>query len=199
MGALGNMGDILQSIRTNVLTAANGSQSQESLNAIQAEIDGAVNALDDIVQSTSYNGQTLLDGNFSSRQFAVGENSTLSISIPAVGSSVLGSSETGSLASIDVTSPEGAQAALETIDQSLDQISQARSSVGSSQNEFASSINTLSTARINLESAQSQIMDMDLAEESMVLSQMKTLEKASLFALAQTNKVQKAGLVNLLG
>ena len=44
-GALGEMTDILQSIRTNVVAAANGSQSQESRNAIQAEIAGSLEAL----------------------------------------------------------------------------------------------------------------------------------------------------------
>jgi flagellin len=196
-GALGEMGDILQSIRTNVLTAANGSQSQESRNAIQMEISGAVEALNDIARSTTYNGQTLLDGSFSNKQFAVGENSVIGLSIPGV--TTLGGGETGSLSSLDVTTADGAQEALETVDQALDQLNRARSDVGSSQNQFASSINNLATSRINMEAARSQIEDVDLAEESMVLSQMKTLEKASLFALAQANETRKNSLVNLLG
>ena len=198
-GALGEMTDILQSIRTNVVAASSDGQSQESRNAIQEEIAGALEALDDIAAGTTYNGQTLLDGSFSNKQFAVGENSAIGISVPAVDSSVLGSDETGSLSSIDVTSTEGAQAALETVDQALDQLNQARSGVGSSQNQFASSINNLSTTRINMEASQSQIMDVDLAEESMVMNQMKVLEKASLFALSQANETQKNSLVNLIG
>ena len=112
---------------------------------------------------------------------------------------MLGGGETGSLATIDVTTAEGAQAALETVDQALDQVNEARSEVGSTQNQFTSSINNLSTTRINMEAAQSQIMDVDLAEEAMVLNQMKVLEKASLFALSQANETQKNSLVNLIG
>lgn len=198
-GALGEMSDILQSIRTNVLNAANGSQSQESRNAIQAEITGAVEALDDIARSTTFNGQTLLDGSFSNKQFAVGEETLIGVSVPAVDSTKLGSSETGSLSSIDVTTAEGAQEALETVDQALDQVNRARSDVGSTQNQFASSINNLASSRINMAAARSTIMDVDLAEESMVLNQMKTLEKASLFALAQANDVRKSSVATLLG
>lgn len=197
-GALGEMTSILQSVRTSVVAAANGSQSQDSLAAIQDDISGSIAALDDVADSTTYNGQSLLDGSFSNRQFAVGEDTTIGVSIPEVSSSVLGSSDT-SLAGIDVTTAEGAQAALEAVDEALSQVNQARSEVGSSQNQFTSSINNLSTTRVNLLAAESEIMDVDLAEESMVLSQMKALSQASLFALSQANESQKSSLANLLG
>lgn len=197
-GALGEMTDILQSIRTNILTAANGSQSQESRNAIQAEIAGSIGALDDVAQSTTFNGQNLLDGTFSNKSFMLGDQTVVGMSIPAVGSQVLGG-ENGSLAAIDVTTEAGAGAALETVDQALDQVSQARSSVGSTQNQFSSSINNLATSRISMAAAGSQITDVDIAEESMVLNQMKVLEKASLFALSQAGQVKKNSIANLLG
>ena len=109
-GALGEVSDILQSVRTSVVAAANGSQSQGSLIAIQEDIAGALEALDEVAGSTTYNGQSLLDGGFSNKQFAVGENTTIGVSVPEVSSKVLGSSHT-SLAEIDVTTAEGAQAA----------------------------------------------------------------------------------------
>jgi flagellin len=197
-GALGEMRTILESVRTNVVAAANGSQSQKSLTAIQKDISGALEALDDVAGATTYNGQMLLDGSFSDRQFVLGENSVISLSVPAADTRVLGSSES-SLAQIDVTTADGAQTALDAVDQALSQVSQARSQVGSSQNQFASSIENLTTTRLNTLAAESTIMDVDLAEESMVLSQMKTLEKAGLFALSQANKIHKENLANLLG
>lgn len=197
--ALGGMTDILQSIRTNVLAAASGSQSQESRNAIQAEIAGSIQALDDIAQSTTYNGQNLLDGTFSNKSFMVGEQTVIGMTIPGVGSQVLGSGEGNTLATLDVTTEEGASSALSTVDQALDQVVQARSSLGSTQNQFSSSINNLAVSRISMASSRSQIMDVDLAEESMVLNQMKVLEKASLFALSQAGQVKKNSIASLLG
>jgi len=41
-------------------------------------------------------------------------------------------------------------------------------------------------------------MDVDIAEESMVMNRMKLLEKASTFALVQAN-ASKGNLVNLIG
>jgi len=198
-GALGQMTDILQSVRTQVVQAANGSQSQESLEAIQADITGSLEAFDEIARSTSFNGQTLLDGSFSNKIFAMGEEGAIDISIQGMGSSSLGSGEEGTLGTINVTTPEGAQVALETIDQSLEQLSRVRSEVGSTQNQFESSIQNMTASRINMEASQSQIMDVDLAEESMVMNQMKVLEKASIFALSQANEIKKKSLVNLLG
>jgi len=197
-GALGQMNDILQSIRVNVVAAANGSQSQDSLVAIQEDISGALKALDDVAASTSYNGQSLLDGSFSNKQFVVGENSVINLSIPEANSTVLGSNEI-SLSQIDVTTADGAQTALGVVDEALSQVNQARSEVGSSQNQFSSTINNLSTTRINTMASESSIMDVDLAEEAMVLNQMKVLEKASLFALSQANETQKSSLASLLG
>ncbi len=197
-GALGQMSDILQSVRTQVVQAANDSQSLESRQAIQSEINGSLTALNEIAQSTSFNGQPLLSGNFVNKSFSTGQGSSIEISIDAMDVSKLGNSETGSLSGIDVTTAQGAQDALGVVDEALDQVSRVQSNIGSTQNQFTTSYEALYTGRINLEAAQSQIMDVDIAEESMVMNQMKLLEKASTFALVQAN-VSKGNLINLIG
>lgn len=197
-GALGQMTEILQSIRSNVIAAAGGGHSQESLQAIQADIEGSLTALNDIAENTSFNGQPLLSGSFTDKAFSMGSDSSISISIPSVGAGQLGSSDTGFLSGIDVTTAEGAQNALDTVDQAMEQIGQVRSSLGSTQNHFDSAIQGLETGMINLQAAQSQIMDTDLAEESMIMNQMKLLEKTSTFALSKANE-SKGHLLNLIG
>jgi len=187
-GALGQMSDILQDIRIKTLDAANGTYSPDSRAAIQADINGSLESLKGIVDSTSYNGQTLLDGTFN--------NATLSIG--SVDPSKLGSDESGSLSEIDVTTAEGAQKAIESVDQAMEQLNQTRSDVGASQNQYVSDINVLSTTRVNLLAAQSQIRDTDLAEESILLNKMKLLEKAGIYAQAQANSSKK-NIVDLLG
>ncbi len=187
-GALGQISDILQDIRTKSLDAANGLHSADSLSAIQSDINASLDAIKDIVDTTSFNGQTLLDGTFN----------TDSLSIGSVDPSQLGSTETGFLSGIDITSTEGAQQAIEALDLALSQVNQVRSNVGSSQNQYTSDINTLSTTRINLMAAESQIRDTDLAEESIVLNQMKLLARTSTYAMAQANKTQEK-LIDLIG
>ncbi|MDA8163132.1 MAG: flagellin, partial [Desulfobacteraceae bacterium] len=50
-----------------------------------------------------------------------------------------------------------------------------------------STIANLTTTQLNVQSAQSQIMDVDFAAESSNYSKMQILEQAGTFALAQAN------------
>ncbi len=77
-------------------------------------------------------------------------------------------------------------------------MNQNRSNIGSLQNQLESAIGNLATTQINVLSAQSAIQDVDVAEESMVFSNMKVLNKARVFASAQANKMNKENVFNLL-
>ena len=187
-GALGRITDMLQGIRTKAIDAAGGSNSTASLTAIQSDIEGALKSIDDVAATTSYNGINLLDGSYSS--------SGLSISSAATSS--LGSQESGWLSDIDISTAEGAQKAIETIDLALGQIAENRSSVGAGTNQYTSDINNLATTQINLMASESEIRDVDIAEESIILNQMKLLREANVYALNQSNDSQDR-LANLLG
>ncbi|MCF6246634.1 MAG: flagellin [Desulfobacula sp.] len=187
-GALGQATDLVQGIREKAIQAASAAQSPQSLQAIQDEISQSLANLQDIAQTTSYNGQKLLSGVFTDQTFQVGTSSgeTVEISLGSVDPSRI-SDETGSLMNIDVTTMEGAQSAIGLADVALDYISQQRSRAGSTQNQLESTINNLSTAMINTLSAESDIRDLDFAEESMNLERIKLLGKAKAFAQAQAN------------
>ena len=199
-GALGQAADLIQDIRVRAIQAASAAQSPESLQAIQADIDSSLAALTDIAKNTSFNGHKLLSGTFTDRQFQVGTSSgeTVEISIGSIDPTKISDQTLGALADIDVTTQDGAQAAIELADTALDHISRQRSNVGSSQNQLESTINNLSNARINTLSAESQIRDLDYAEESMILNKIKLLAKARSFALAQANESAKK-IVDIFG
>lgn len=186
--SLGQVTDLLQDIRTQAVDAAGGTHSQDSLSAIQSDIEGSMDTINNIAGTTSYNGQNLLDGTYNKD----------SLSISSAQTSTLGSQETGFLSDIDITSQEGAQQAIETLDSAMEQIAQNRSSVGASENQYTSQISNLSTTQINLMASESEIKDADMAEESIILNQMQLLEGASTYALAQSN-ASRDTLVNLLG
>lgn len=199
-GALGESTSIIQDIRVKALQAANGSQSVESRQAIQADINKQLETLDSIAQSTSFNGQKLLNGNFTGKQFQVGANSneTIDLSIDSAESTKLGNQENGSLADIDVTTAEGAQSAIEVVDAALSQVNTQRSNIGSTQNQLQSTINNMHTSRINALSAESTIRNIDYAEESMNLNKMQALEKSTSYGLAQA-KTSSQNVMSLLG
>ncbi len=186
-GALQESSGIIQTIRTKAIQASQDSLGAESRQAIQSDIDKLLGQLDMIAKTTSFNGQNLLSGGFTDKAFQVGANpnETTSLSIGSVESNQLGDNEHGRLSDINVLTQEGAEAAIEISDAALDDVSQIRSEIGSIQNQLASSIRNLSSSQINVLSAESTIRDVDLAEESMILSKMKLLIRVQSFALAQ--------------
>ncbi len=93
------------------------------------------------------------------------------------------------LTNLSVLTQEDAQVAMEIADAALADLSAIRSVVGSTQNQFTSSISYLTTSKINIESATSAIMDVDLAEESMVFAKMQILNQSGAFALSQANSL----------
>jgi len=199
-GALEEAASLINTIKTKSIQAASDSHSHDSRAAIQSDINNALKSLDRIAQTTSFNGQKLLSGAFTDKQFQVGANpnETVEISIGASDSAHLGSEENGSLSSIDVTTFEGAQKAIEIADAALEQVNTIRSSIGSKQNQLTSTINNLSSSQINSYAAESTIRDIDLAEESMNMSRMEILTKARTFAAAQANASHK-NVMALLG
>jgi flagellin len=199
-GALEEAANLINTIKTKSIQASSDSQSHESRAAIQSDINNALKSLDQIAETTSFNGQKLLSGAFTEKQFQVGANSneTVELSIQSSDSAHLGSEENGSLSSIDVTTFEGAQKAIEIADTALEQVNSIRSSIGSTQNQLASTINNLSSSQINSYAAESTIRDIDLAEESMNMARIETLTKARTFAAAQATTSHK-NVLSLLG
>ena len=199
-GALQESSNLIQTIRTKAIQAAQDGQTTESRKAIQADIDKALGSLNQIAQNTSFNGQKLLSGNFTDKSFQVGAypGETVTASFDSAEAAKLGDPANGQLSDINVLTQEGAQKAIRIADEALSQLNQNRSNIGSLQNQLESAIGNLATTQINVLSAQSAIQDVDVAEESMVLSNMKVLNKARVFASAQANKMNKENVFNLL-
>ena len=70
---------ILDSIKTKATQAAQDGQTTESRQAIQADIIRLIQGLDYIGNTTTFNGQALLSGQFTNKEFQVGAYSNQSI------------------------------------------------------------------------------------------------------------------------
>lgn len=192
-GALGKASELVQDIRVKAIQAAGPAQSTESRQAIQADIDASLEALNQIADTTSFNGQKLLSGNFSNKEFQIGAASgeTLGLTLGSIRPDQIFGEDLGTLADIDVTREAGAQSAVAMADEALAYISRQRSEVGASQNQLESTISNLSTTRVNLLSSESGIRDLDLAEASMNLNRLKILARARGFAQTQAAETNK--------
>jgi flagellin len=83
---------ILDTIKVKATQAAQDGQSTESRKAIQADITRLLEELDNIANTTSYNGQNLLAGGFTNKEFQIGaySNESVKASIGATDSGRVG-------------------------------------------------------------------------------------------------------------
>ena len=97
--ALGESINIVNVIRTKSIQAAQDGQTTESRRAIQSDISRLMEELDMIANTTSFNNQKLLSGNFTNKKFQVGAYSgeTINISIATSQSSKIGHTMTSRL------------------------------------------------------------------------------------------------------
>ncbi len=83
---------------------------------------------------------------------------------------------------------------LESIDIALNQVSEYRGNVGSTQNRLESEARVVQNQFENLSTAQSRIMDADVAQESASLTKNNILQQASIAILAQANQMPNIAL-----
>ncbi|EGK8010558.1 flagellin A [Campylobacter lari] len=92
---------ILDTIKVKATQAAQDGQSTKTRNMLQADINRLMEELDNIANTTAFNGKQLLSGGFTNQEFQIGaqSNQTIQASIGATQSSKIGVTrfETGSM------------------------------------------------------------------------------------------------------
>ena len=89
---------------------------------------------------------------------------------------------------IDISSVNGANSALSSIDAALTTVNSARASLGAVQNRFTSTIGNLQITGENLSASRSRIQDADFAMETANLSRANVLQEAGTAMIAQANQ-----------
>ena len=102
-----------------------------------------------------------------------------------------------SIASVSLTTKEGATKAMSVIDGALLMISSIRSSMGSASNRLQSTIDNLSNIAVNAQKSLSTIEDANFAEETAKLTKAQILAQAATSMLAQANKAKETMLALL--
>ncbi len=95
--------NIVNTIKTKAIQAAQDGQTTASRAAIQSDINKLMEELDNIAKTTSFNGQKLLSGNFTDKKFQIGAYSgeTVNISIGSTQADQIGHTTTGKLVLAD--------------------------------------------------------------------------------------------------
>ena len=95
---------------------------------------------------------------------------------------------TGTTTKMDITSTTGALAAVDTIQTAIQDLAELRANNGAEQSRLTFAADMLSVNKINLESANSRIIDVDVASESSQLARFNILQQAGTAMLAQANQ-----------
>ncbi|QJD58846.1 hypothetical protein HG264_07945 [Pseudomonas sp. gcc21] len=103
-----------------------------------------------------------------------------------------------SVEKIDISTVDGAQSAIATIDAALSEIDSTRASLGAVQNRFESTISNLQNVSENASAARGRIMDTDYAAESANMTKNQIMQQAGTAMLAQANQLPQA-VLSLLG
>ena len=103
--------------------------------------------------------------------------------------SELQASANNTVSSIDISTVDGATAAIDIADGALATVNGIRADLGAVQNRFESTISNLQTSVENLSAARSRIQDTDFASETANLTRTQILQQAGVAMLAQANSL----------
>lgn len=93
----------------------------------------------------------------------------------------------GTIANADVTTVEGANRLMNSVDSALEQVDSLRAVLGAAQNRFEMTIRNLDNVAENLAAANSRIRDADFAKETTEMTRNQILQQAGTAMLSQAN------------
>ncbi len=127
-------------------------------------------------------------------QVGANEGQTISFNINDMSALSLGVNGTN----VRVDDQDKAAGSISAIDGAIEKVSKQRSALGAIQNRLEHTIANLDVAAENLQTAESRIRDVDMAEEMVEYSKNNILSQASQSMLAQANQSNQ-GVLSLLG
>ncbi|MFM7201090.1 MAG: flagellin [Myxococcota bacterium] len=200
-GALNQIQNNLSRLRELTIQSASGTLGDTDRSYINTESTALLAEIDRLANVTEFNGRVLLNGSASagtgtvSIDVQVGINNTsndrITIQVSSARTQALG------INTVNLSSSTNAQNSIQSIDQAIQRVSSSRSVLGATQNRLGSALGNLAISFENLSSAESQIRDVDFANETADLSRNQILQQAGVSVLSQANSGNQA-VLNLI-
>jgi flagellin len=199
-GGLNEIGNIIIRMRELGIQAASDTIGDRERSFIDTEIQQLKNEAERISKVTTWGTTKLLDGSTPTFDFQIGIfNNSFEDRISFVASENEATLNALGLEGLDYNAKEGAQAALESLDEAQVRVNAMRSNLGALQNRLQSTVNNLGISEENLSAANSRIRDTDVAEASAELTRNNILLQAGTAALAQANQMNSVALSLISG
>lgn len=166
-------------------------------NAGAVTVQGVYTKAGDTTLTTVGSSQTLAADTTADSAYATGQvtfDSQKSFSVTDTVDNVVGgtsakASTLNKVSTLDISTFDGAQQALKTVDSALALINGQRAQFGALQSRFESTVSNLATTSENLSSSRSRIQDTDFASETANLTKSQILQQAGTAMLAQANQL----------
>ena len=198
--ALGEIANLLHRAMTLAEQSASdtsGADSGTAKTAINSEYTQILSEIDRIASTVQFNGLQLLSGSGATIDVQVGlaSSSDDRIAITTVG---ISASSLG-LTSDSLLTASDSRTELEAIQTAIDDVSGNRGDLGAYYNRLEHTIAVISVQAENLQAAESQIRDANIAMEVVNLTKYQVLNQTGLSALAQANSTSQSVLSLLRG
>ncbi len=199
-GGLSEVSNIIIRLRELAVQAASDTVGDTERSFSDIEFQQLKDVVQRISQSSEFNGRKLLDGTSGLVEIQIGANNDpFNDRIRYDGSEVVATLDSLGLSAEAVSSKQGAQVALERLDDALVKVNGVRANLGAIQNRLTSVIQNLGVTEENFSEANSRIRDVDVAAETADMTKNNILNQAGVSVLAQANQAPNFALSLLNG
>lgn len=186
--AAGGIQEMLYRMKELAVQAINDTNSVNDRTALNTEFTQLETQIKNIVANTTWNGMKLLDG-------TVGNSGTVGYHVGAAADDTVDVtyanfdlSTEPLAASRTIDTSANANTALSSIDDAIDQISEARATWGAAMNRLVHSGNNATNVSMHLTESNSRIMDTDYAQATAELARAMIMNQAGSAMLSQANQ-----------
>ena len=214
-GALDEVTNMLQRMRTLAIQSANGTNSSDERDALNSEVTQLKDEITRIGKDTSFGGTLKVFGNVTDAKnlggttvdFQVGSNANEKISVDFKsmstifndgGASGITYDTLNAGTSVQLDTAANSQSSITILDKMIKGVDKYRAELGAAQNRLESTISNQENVIENVSDARSRIKDVDYASETAKMAQQQILQQASTSMLSQANQKNSIAL-NLLG
>lgn len=194
-GGLNEISGIIVRLRELGIQAGSDTVGDRERGMLNVEVQQLKEEMQRIAMTTKWGSTNLLDGSSPNFDFQVGvfNNETEDRITFHAGENVATIDALG-LAGVDYATKEGAQSALQELDEASYRVNSTRANLGALQNRLVSTIQNLSVTEENMSAANSRIRDTDVAFSTAELARNQVLLQAGTSTLANANQIPSLAL-----
>ncbi|KQH85593.1 lateral flagellin LafA [Vibrio furnissii] len=200
-GSMDEMTNMAYRMKDLATQAANGTNSDEDIAAMQSEFEALAGQLGKMQTSTNFGGQQLLGtgGAFGAAggvtfQIGAASSDTLTVNVSGELTTLSGSITGFAAAKLDTDTGD----IMDDLDSFIGDLGAARSAFGAQINNLEHNINNLANMVENVDASKGRIMDTDFAKESGVMSKNQMLMQAGAQMLSATKMMPQLAM-SMLG